>query len=96
MEKQRLEELASIYSETYTQLYESDTELSQIIESTFCKAHDKDIKSDPDYREAVKALANYREDIFTSDRECAAVYLATMILQRRDYMKHLAEKMRTA
>jgi hypothetical protein len=91
---ERLTELYNIYTDTYEELYNSHTELTEIIESHFCRLHDNDMKHDPDYRKAVQTIAEYREDIFSSDRECAAMYLAVLKLERRDNLKRIAEQMK--
>lgn len=90
MDKQRLEKLYKAFSETYKQLYESHTPATDIIESHFAQCHDNDMKHDPEYKKAVLELAKYREDIFSSDRECAAVYIAVCILEREDFYSKLA------
>jgi hypothetical protein len=86
---ERLEELYSIYNDTYQELYNSHTELTEVIESHFSRLHDNDMKHDPDYKKAVQTIAEYRQDIFSRDRECAAIYLAVLKLDRRDNLRHI-------
>jgi hypothetical protein len=83
MTKQRLEELCKAYAEAYKQLYDNPTETTDVIISYFAMYHDNDMKKDPEYKAAIQELAKYRGDIFTSDRECAAAYLAVSVLERR-------------
>ena len=90
MTKETVKQLNDIYSDTYNQLYESDSPATEIIIDYFAMYHDNDMKKDPEYKKAVCELANYRQDLFSSDRECAAVYIAISAYERLKRFKNIA------
>ena len=64
---ERLTELYNIYTDTYEELYNSHTELTEIIESHFCRLHDNDMKHDPDYRKAVQTNTEKISSLLTEN-----------------------------
>ena len=82
-----IKELLKVYSDTYGFLYENTAEGFQIIEADYAGLFDDAMKNDPDFKKTIQEAAAYRQDIFSSDRECAAIVLAYKIMERREMIK---------
>lgn len=89
MTKEIYNTISKLFSDTYQQLYNS-TPATDIIISYFAMYHDNDMKKDPEYKEAATDFAKFRNDILTSDRECAAFYIAVSAYERQEQFKKLA------
>jgi hypothetical protein len=86
-----ISELYSIFSATYNQLYNSFSEATDTIESIFAGMFDDSMKTDPDFKQTMKELVEYREDFISSDREAAAAAIAYITMKRREAFKKLTQ-----
>lgn len=89
-----IKELLKVYSDTYGFLCEfsytnpyNTAEGFQIIKADYAGLFDDAMKNDPDFKKTIQKAAAYRQDIFSSDRECAAIVLAYKIMERREMIK---------
>lgn len=82
-----MKQLLHEFSEMYTRLY-NNPGLYGREASAAMDAFDEKMKSDPWYKSLVSAFAKARQDLISSDRECAAFELALQIcLQRQAQRK---------
>lgn len=80
-----IKELLSVFGETYNHLYDNlpKYEYLERVQAEFSRQFEDCMEENPDFRDAIIEAAEYREDFFTSDRECAAIMLAYLVMDER-------------
>ena len=81
-----IKELLMEYGKVYNEMYNTHSEMMDVIESNFAGAYD-DAMKDADFKAIIIEAAKLREDPFISDRERAAIIMAYMIVSRREAIK---------
>lgn len=84
-----IKEFLAVYADIYNKLYEMRLEFIDIIEADYASIFEDARQEEKDFNKTITEAAKVRQDLFTSDRECAAAVLAYKVMQRREMFKRL-------
>lgn len=77
-----MKDFAENYSQAYQTFYGSDDSVLNCIEFYFCRMFDERYNSDEQFTDIANKFIEYRQDMMTSDRECAAFTVTYMAFNR--------------